>query len=213
MEDDFKEDHDITVGVEFGSFMVKVEDKILKLQVWDTAGQESFRSITKIFYRGAHVVILAYSIINGVSFESLSEWLREVRTQCSPDVMLCIVGNKSDLEYMREVTVESVLEFKEMNNIMYYCETSAKQGKNVETLFTDCARFIYSKYKDRMDGMAGGDGDLSSENDSMNNSFTSDRERNSSFKESGGHKATRLNSRKRKLKKNKKQKNGGKCGC
>ena len=204
MEDDFKEDHDITVGVEFGSFMVKVEDKILKLQVWDTAGQESFRSITKIFYRGAHVVILAYSIINGVSFESLSEWLREVRTQCSPDVMLCIVGNKSDLEYMREVTVESVLEFKEMNNIMYYCETSAKQGKNVESLFTDCARFIYSKYKDRMDGMGGDGGDLSSENDSMNNSFTSDRERNSSFKESGGHKATRLNSRKRKLKKNKK---------
>ena len=212
MEDDFKEDHDITVGVEFGSFMVKVEDKILKLQVWDTAGQESFRSITKIFYRGAHVVILAYSIINGVSFESLSEWLREVRTQCSPDVMLCIVGNKSDLEYMREVTVESVLEFKEMNNIMYYCETSAKQGNNVEALFTDCARFIYSKYKDRMDTMRG-DGDLSSENDSMNNSFTSDRERNSSFKESGGHKATRLNSRKRKLKKNKKQKNVGKCGC
>lgn len=204
MEDDFKEDHDITVGVEFGSFMVKVEEKILKLQVWDTAGQESFRSITKIFYRGAHVVILAYSIINGVSFESLSEWLREVRTQCSPDVMLCIVGNKADLEYMREVTVESVLEFKEMNNIMYYCETSAKQGKNVESLFTDCARFIYSKYKDRMDGMAGDGGDLSSENDSMNNSFTSDRERNSSFKESGGHKATRLNSRKRKLKKNKK---------
>jgi GTPase SAR1 family protein len=117
--------------------------------------------------------------------------------------MLCIVGNKSDLEYMREVTIESVLEFKEMNNIMYFCETSAKNGKNVETLFTDCARFIYAKYKDRMDGM-GNDGDLSNDNDSMNNSFTSDRERTSSFTESGGHKAKRLNSRNRKLKKNKK---------
>jgi len=159
------------------------------------------------------VVILAYSIINGISFESLSEWLREVRTQCSPDVMLCIVGNKCDLEYMREVTVESVLEFKEMNNIMYFCETSAKSGAKVESLFTDCARFIYSKYKDRMDGM-GNDGDLSSENDSMNNSFTSDRERNSSFKNSGGHKATRLNSRSRdKRIKNKKKKNGGRCSC
>jgi Ras-related protein Rab-2A len=80
MEDDFKDDHDITVGVEFGSNLIKVEDKILKLQVWDTAGQESFRSITKIFYRGAHVVILAYSIINGLSFENLTDWLREVRT-------------------------------------------------------------------------------------------------------------------------------------
>lgn len=64
MEDDFIDDHDVTVGVEFGSYMIKVEDKILKLQVWDTAGQESFRSITKIFYRGAHVVMLAYSIVN-----------------------------------------------------------------------------------------------------------------------------------------------------
>jgi Ras-related protein Rab-2A len=79
MEDDFKEDHDITVGVEFGSFLIKVEDKIIKMQVWDTAGQESFRSITKIFYRGAHVVILAYSVINGLSFENLTDWLREVR--------------------------------------------------------------------------------------------------------------------------------------
>ena len=80
MEDDFKDDHDITVGVEFGSNLIKVEDKILKLQVWDTAGQESFRSITKIFYRGAHVVMLSYSIINGMSFENLTDWLREVRT-------------------------------------------------------------------------------------------------------------------------------------
>lgn len=117
--------------------------------------------------------------------------------------MLCIVGNKSDLEYMREVTVESVLEFKEMNNIMYFCETSAKSGSKVETLFTDCAKFIYSKYKDRMDSM-GDTADLSENSESMNNSFTSDRERDSSFKQSGGHKATRLNSRKRKLKKGKK---------
>ena len=80
MEDDFKDDHDVTVGVEFGSHLIKVEDKILKLQVWDTAGQESFRSITKIFYRGAHVVILAYSIISAMSFENLTDWLREVRT-------------------------------------------------------------------------------------------------------------------------------------
>jgi len=79
-EDDFKDDHDITVGVEFGSTLIKVEDKTLKLQVWDTAGQESFKSITKIFYRGAHVVILAYSIIQAISFENLSDWLREVRT-------------------------------------------------------------------------------------------------------------------------------------
>ena len=59
--------------------MIKVEDKTLKLQIWDTAGQESFRSITKIFYRGSHAVVLAYSIIKNDSFENISEWLSEVR--------------------------------------------------------------------------------------------------------------------------------------
>lgn len=132
MEDDFKEDHDVTVGVDFGSHLIKVEDKILKLQVWDTAGQESFKSITKIFYRGAHCIILAYSIINGLSFDNLKEWLRDVRTQCSPDVMVFIVGNKCDLENMREVAHESVVDFKDQNQILYCCETSAKSGKNVE---------------------------------------------------------------------------------
>jgi signal recognition particle receptor subunit beta len=71
VENEFKEDHDVTVGVEFGSFLIKVEDKILKLQIWDTAGQESFRSITKIFYRGAHAAILGYSINKKDSFENL----------------------------------------------------------------------------------------------------------------------------------------------
>ena len=80
MDDDFLDDHDVTVGVEFGSYMIKVEEKILKLQIWDTAGQESFRSITKIFYRGAHVVILTYSIINAVTFENLQKWLNEVKS-------------------------------------------------------------------------------------------------------------------------------------
>jgi len=130
--------------------------------------------------------MLAYSIINGMSFENLSDWLREVRTQCSPDVMIFIVGNKSDLDSMREVYTESVLEFKEMNNIHYFCETSAKTGKNVESLFTDCARFIYLKYKDRMNEV-GNDGDLSSDNESFNKSM----ERSGSFKESGGHRVTR----------------------
>jgi Ras-related protein Rab-2A len=76
---EFKEDYDVTVGVEFGAFMVKVEEKTLKLQIWDTAGQESFRSITKIFYRGSHAVLLTYSILRKDSFENLRDWLREIK--------------------------------------------------------------------------------------------------------------------------------------
>ena len=135
--------------------------------------------------------MLAYSIINGMSFENLTDWLREVRTQCSPDVMIFIVGNKADLEQMREVQVESVLEFKEMNNIHYFAECSAKTGKNVESLFVDCAKFLYQKYKDKM-STVGNDGDLSSQDESFNSSF----ERSGSFKESGGHRVTRNRNRK-----------------
>lgn len=141
-----------------------------------------------------------------MSFENLTDWLREVRTQCSTDVMLCLVGNKSDLDHMREVTLQSVLEFKEMNNILYFQETSAKSGKNVERLFTDCARFIYHKYKDKMDNV-GNDGDLSSDNE-MDNSYDEDNQ-GGSFKQSGGHKAGRLNRRNMRRKK----KNQKKCKC
>lgn len=106
VNNEFKEEHDVTVGVEFGSYLIKIEDHLLKLQIWDTAGQESFRSITKIFYRGAHAVILGYSLLNQDTFINLADWLKEVKAQCSPDVMLFLVGNKSDREDRREVTFE-----------------------------------------------------------------------------------------------------------
>ena len=111
MENEFKEDYDVTVGVEFGSFLVRVEDKVLKLQIWDTAGQESFRSITKIFYRGAHAAILGYSIAHKSTFENLNEWLKEAKASCSPDVQLFLIGNKSDLESQREVFPDQALRF------------------------------------------------------------------------------------------------------
>lgn len=104
VDNEFREDHDVTVGVEFGSFMIKVEDKYLKLQIWDTAGQESFRSITKIFYRGAHAAILGYSITKRETFQNLESWIREARQSCAPEVLLFMLGNKSDLESEREVS-------------------------------------------------------------------------------------------------------------
>ena len=112
--------------------------------------------------------------------------------------MLFLVGNKCDLENLREVSTESVLEFKELNSILYFCESSAKSGKNVERLFTDCAKFIYSKFRERMDNM-GNDGDLSSDNDSSfdNSVDGTENKRGDSFKESRGHKAGRRKSRRK----------------
>ena len=68
---DFVEDHEVTVGVEFGSLVMKINEKIFKLQVWDTAGQENFKSITKVFYRGAHIVFLTFDVNRHDTFHNL----------------------------------------------------------------------------------------------------------------------------------------------
>ena len=79
MEDEFKNEHQVTIGVEFGSYGLRLEDKLIKMQIWDTAGQESYKSVTRIFYRGAHCVFLTYDISRKETFESLADWLKEVR--------------------------------------------------------------------------------------------------------------------------------------
>ncbi|TNV76096.1 hypothetical protein FGO68_gene8176 [Halteria grandinella] len=149
----FKDEHDVTVGVEFGSFMVRIEDRVVKLQIWDTAGQESFRSITKIFYRGAHAAILGYSIARRDSFENLNDWANEVRASCSHDVLQFLIGNKSDMEREREVTIEEGANFKRQQKLTYFKESSAKTGENVEQIFVDLAKFLYHKHKPELHRM------------------------------------------------------------
>ena len=98
MDNEFKEEHNVTIGVEFGSFVTKIENKICKLQIWDTAGQESFRSITRIFYRGAHCVFLTYDITRDDTFLSIIDWLREAKQHSNPDILFYLIGNQADLE-------------------------------------------------------------------------------------------------------------------
>jgi small GTP-binding protein len=117
MDNEFKVEHQVTIGVEFGSFVVKLEEKIVKLQIWDTAGQESFRSITRIFYRGAHCVFLTYDITRDDTFMNVLEWLKEVKQHASSDVVIYLIGNRCDLEEEREVTKERALEFCKQYNI------------------------------------------------------------------------------------------------
>jgi Ras-related protein Rab-2A len=89
------------------------------------------------------------------SFENLNDWIKEVRNSCSQDVQLFLIGNKSDISpSQREVTFEEALEFKQKNNLLYFTETSAKSGENIEKLFLDASKFIYLKYKDQLAKMA-----------------------------------------------------------
>ncbi len=79
MDNEFKTEHQVTIGVEFGSFGIKVENKIVKMQIWDTAGQESYKSVTRIFYRGAHCVFLTYDMTRDETFLNVESWYNEIK--------------------------------------------------------------------------------------------------------------------------------------
>lgn len=105
VKNQFIEDQ-VTVGVEFQQYMMCVEDKILKLQIWDTAGQENFKSVTKVFYRKTHAVLLCFPINSKQSFQTLNHWITEIQEKCEEDVLVFLVGNKGDLQDARQVKIE-----------------------------------------------------------------------------------------------------------
>ena len=147
---EFIDDHEVTVGVEFGYLLVKIEDIVFKLQIWDTAGQESFQSITKIFYRGAHAVLLTYSITSLSSFQNLEHWYSEVKSQSEPDALICLVGNQKDRESEREVSYEKAQKFAKDKGIDYFVEASAKTSENVEKSFIMMAKMLYKKHQEKI---------------------------------------------------------------
>jgi Ras-related protein Rab-2A len=147
---EFLTDHEVTVGVEFGTLLVKLEQQVFKLQIWDTAGQESFKSITKIFYRGAHCIFLSYDITRLETFNNLNTWYNEVMDQSEPDVILFLIGNKLDMEDKREVSHDRVEKFKREKGIHFSFETSAMTGENIEDLFIMASKILYNNFKDKI---------------------------------------------------------------
>ncbi|XP_038949207.1 ras-related protein Rab-2B isoform X3 [Rattus norvegicus] len=90
----FQPVHDLTIGVEFGARMVNIDGKQIKLQIWDTAGQESFRSITRSYYRGAAGALLVYDITRRETFNHLTSWLEDARQHSSSNMVIMLIGNK-----------------------------------------------------------------------------------------------------------------------
>ena len=97
MDEEFKVEHQVTIGVEFGHFIIKLDEKTVKLQIWDTAGQESFRSVTRIFYKGANVVFLCFDLTREDTFNSLANWLSDIRQHASAEILVYLIGSKADL--------------------------------------------------------------------------------------------------------------------
>ena len=141
---EFRINHEVTVGVDFGVKMLELEDKsIIKLYIWDTAGQESFKSIIRSYYRGAIGVLLIYDINNYSSFLNILEWMKEVKAYTIPEITFILIGNKSDLN-KRAISYEEGANFAKKHNILFI-ETSAKLSININSAFTKLTECIYKK--------------------------------------------------------------------
>jgi len=133
---------DLTIGVEFGARMITIDKKQIKLQIWDTAGQESFRSITRSYYRGAAGALLVYDITRRETFTHLTSWLEESRQHASPNMTIMLIGNKCDDDDKRAVSKEEGEAFAKQHGLLFL-ETSAKTAHNVEEVRSPvCMQFL-----------------------------------------------------------------------
>ncbi|ODV87597.1 hypothetical protein CANARDRAFT_21543 [[Candida] arabinofermentans NRRL YB-2248] len=153
--DEFSAETRATIGVEFATRTIDIDGKRVKSQIWDTAGQERYRAITAAYYRGALGALVVYDISNSDSYESVSRWLRELKVHADANIVIAMVGNKSDLDHLRAVPTDEAKNFAAENNLLF-TEASALNAENVELTFNQLIKNIYemvSKRKFDMDGM------------------------------------------------------------
>ena len=142
----FEDTYSATVGFEFLSFNVKINEKVVKLQIWDTCGQELYRSLITNFYRNSSLAIIVYAINSKDSFENIEMWLRELRTHSNPDAKVFLIGNKIDLENERKITREQGENFAKTNKLHLFLESSAKTGFNAKKVFIKAAKVLYDEH-------------------------------------------------------------------
>ena len=146
VKNNFEEYYQATVGFEFLTFNMKVNDKVIKLQIWDTCGQEIYKSLISNFYRNSSLAVLVYAIDNKESFNHVENWLSDLKSLANPDVRIFLVGNKADLEEDRKVQKEDGEKYKEDQHLDLFMETSAKTGLNARNVLVEAAKILYKDY-------------------------------------------------------------------
>ncbi|PKY04728.1 ras-domain-containing protein [Aspergillus campestris IBT 28561] len=139
---EFNLDSKSTIGVEFATRSIQVDSKTIKAQIWDTAGQERYRAITSAYYRGAVGALLVYDISKHQTYDNVNRWLKELRDHADSNIVIMLVGNKSDLRHLRAVPTEEAKQFASENNLSFI-ETSALDASNVELAFQNILTEIY----------------------------------------------------------------------
>ncbi|PWA63090.1 RAB GTPase [Artemisia annua] len=139
---EFSADSKATIGVEFQTKTLVIDQKMCKAQIWDTAGQERYRAVTSAYYRGAVGAMLVFDITKRPTFDHMTRWLEELRGHADKNIVIMLIGNKSDLAHTRAVPVEDAQEFAERENLCFM-ETSALEATNVESAFLTALTEIY----------------------------------------------------------------------
>ncbi|CAH2044842.1 unnamed protein product [Thlaspi arvense] len=153
-----------TIGVEFQTRTLTIDKKTVKAQIWDTAGQERYRAVTSAYYRGAVGAMLVYDITKRQSFDHVARWLEELRGHADKNIVIMLIGNKTDLGTLRAVPIEDAKEFAQRENL-FFMETSALDSINVElsflTVLTEIYRIVSKKnLVANEEGESGGDSSL-----------------------------------------------------
>ena len=140
----FRKNTTQTIGVDFSAKNVHIDNQEIKLQIWDTAGQEKFRSVARSYYRGAIGIIIVYDITKVESFQHIATWLADARNAARSECSVCVVGNKGDLEDQRVVRTEDGKLFSTENNLLFF-ECYALTGDNIDEIFNEISRHIFNK--------------------------------------------------------------------
>ena len=133
-----------TIGVEFKAYNCRIGEDQIKLNIWDTAGQEKFRSVSKAYFRNAVGAILVFSLTDSQSFDELEKWLNDLQTLCTPNSVIILVGNKSDLVDQRTISQKEIESFV-LRHSLEYLETSALDSTNISESFLRLANLIHTK--------------------------------------------------------------------
>ena len=137
-----------TLGFDYFSFFVRIDNKILKLQIWDTCGQEIYQSLIRNFYSNSSLAIMVYSIDNRESFVHIDNWLKEIKINSNPNAKIFLIGNKNDLNDKREISYEEGLKYAEDMEFSKFLECSALTGFNAQKIFLEAANVLFDDFNE-----------------------------------------------------------------
>jgi len=148
----FEDKYHCTIGVDFLMKKIYIDNTLIKLQIWDTAGMEKYKQITSSYYRGAQACIVVFDLTNIESFYSLQQWVDDYCQISKNQNNIYIIGNKCDLNQDFKVSKEDIIKFCQNNNGFKFVQTSAKTGEGVEKIFEEISNELYEKYKNKIKG-------------------------------------------------------------